>query len=431
MLHARGTELEREYPLGVARQCLEHAVRQEGDRERLLHGAARLAGPVLLDVPEEVGTTPVGILHGLYWLVANLADEAPLLLAVDDAHWADEPSLRFLAYVARRAESLPIALVIGARPEGDASVLTEIGAEPGTARIEPRALGLAGVGRLLREIDHGPVDDDFTQDDRDAPHAHLSQARHPAARPARAGPGSGSPGLGSGGSPVAGTALGAEDGAMSRFLFRRRSHHPPRRRTPGPVDLGHGRPSRARPGVRDGHDPAAGRLLPARGARTAAMSAYARVAALPASADPRLRPLLEQIYAKLGSIVEQLRAGDSAGGARRFVEEVALGPGACQAFPPEVHEQLLRNVPAFLGDADAPDWGQLELAPIGCPVLITSGSESPRWLQEIARFLARRIPGAHRRELAGAGHLPHETHPERYAALIEEFVASASGTRAA
>jgi len=41
--------------------------------------------------------------------VANLSDEGPLALVVDDAHWADEASQRFLAYLARRAQSLPVA----------------------------------------------------------------------------------------------------------------------------------------------------------------------------------------------------------------------------------------------------------------------------------------------------------------------------------
>ena len=88
-----------------------------------------------------------------------------MLLVVDDAHWADEPSLRFLAYVARRVESLPVALLIAARP-AEEGALAAIGEDPATTRIEPPALGLDGVGRLLRE--HGPVDDAFARACHDA-----------------------------------------------------------------------------------------------------------------------------------------------------------------------------------------------------------------------------------------------------------------------
>jgi DNA-binding CsgD family transcriptional regulator len=150
VLSAVGTEFEREYPLGVARQWLEPVVRSGG--ERLLHGPATLAEPVLRGVPEPVEAAPVGLLHGLYWLVVNLAEESPVLLAVDDAQWADEPSLRFLGYLARRLEALPVAVLVGARTE-DArpSPLDEL--RPAATRIEPPALDREGVQELLAPVD--------------------------------------------------------------------------------------------------------------------------------------------------------------------------------------------------------------------------------------------------------------------------------------
>ncbi len=62
VLEARGTELEREYPMGGVRQALEPAVRSEPDRERLLRGAARLAGPALLDMADPLDAPPAGLL---------------------------------------------------------------------------------------------------------------------------------------------------------------------------------------------------------------------------------------------------------------------------------------------------------------------------------------------------------------------------------
>ena len=152
VLSGRGTELEREYPLGVARQCLEPPIRREGDRERLLRGPAGLAGPALLDVPDRL-EAPAGLLHGLYWLVVNLAEEAPVLLLADDAHWADEPSLRFLAYLARRLESLPVALVVALRDTEDPGaappLLEALSSEPLGVLLRPAPLELAGVERVL------------------------------------------------------------------------------------------------------------------------------------------------------------------------------------------------------------------------------------------------------------------------------------------
>ena len=56
------------------------------------------------------------MLHGLYWLTANVAARRPLLLVIDDLHWCDPPSLRWLAYVLPRLDGLDLSLVVGLRP---------------------------------------------------------------------------------------------------------------------------------------------------------------------------------------------------------------------------------------------------------------------------------------------------------------------------
>ncbi|MDQ3609470.1 MAG: AAA family ATPase, partial [Actinomycetota bacterium] len=166
VLHARGSQLERQYAMGLVRQCLEPMVRRHPDHEELFAGAARLARAVVLDIPEDFDMAPVGVLHGLYWLTSNLAEGAPLLVAIDDAHWADEPSLRFLAYLTRRVESLPLALVICARAGGDspaAGVLGEIRGDPASEVLQLQPLAVAGVERLLGDLDAGPVEEGFAR----------------------------------------------------------------------------------------------------------------------------------------------------------------------------------------------------------------------------------------------------------------------------
>ena len=73
------------------------------------------------------------ILHGLYWLCANLAAARPLCLVVDDAHWADAPSLRYLAFLLTRLEELDTALVVATRPREagtDAELLATLASDP-------------------------------------------------------------------------------------------------------------------------------------------------------------------------------------------------------------------------------------------------------------------------------------------------------------
>ena len=99
VFQARGSPLEREYAMGLVRQCLERTVRGDPAHEELFAGAARLARAAVVDVCDDLDTAPGAVLHGLYWLLANLADRAPLHVAIDDAQWADDPSLRFLASI--------------------------------------------------------------------------------------------------------------------------------------------------------------------------------------------------------------------------------------------------------------------------------------------------------------------------------------------
>ena len=94
MLAARGSELEREFPYGVVRQLLEGVGR--GPREPA--GRSRGARCPVFGSPEGEGDVSFAALHGLFWVALNLAAERPLVLAVDDLHWCDRPSLRFHAY---------------------------------------------------------------------------------------------------------------------------------------------------------------------------------------------------------------------------------------------------------------------------------------------------------------------------------------------
>lgn len=121
---------------------------------------------MVLDISDDLDAAPVGVLHGLYWLLANLAERAPLLVAIDDAQWADDPSLRFLAYLTRRVETLPVALVICARAGGDVAteaVLTAIMADPSSEVLRPRPLPIVGVERFLRDAAAGSVEEDFVR----------------------------------------------------------------------------------------------------------------------------------------------------------------------------------------------------------------------------------------------------------------------------
>ncbi len=147
VLTARGLALEQGFSYGIVRQLLDPVRGEDG----LMDGAAALAarvfdwaeaGPVEDDVR-------YAAMHGLYWLVANLAARQPLVLAVDDAHWADAPSLRWLAHLAARVEHLPVALLLAVRDGPDEpELLGELRAAGTRIRLGP--LGPDATAALVR-----------------------------------------------------------------------------------------------------------------------------------------------------------------------------------------------------------------------------------------------------------------------------------------
>jgi DNA-binding CsgD family transcriptional regulator len=113
VLAAGASELESAYPYGVARQWLEREWALAG-----VEGAGDAAELVLSRAPARAlpgEDATFGILHALYLFASELSLERPLLLALDDAQWADLESLRFLAYMVRRLGDLPVGVVVAAR----------------------------------------------------------------------------------------------------------------------------------------------------------------------------------------------------------------------------------------------------------------------------------------------------------------------------
>jgi tetratricopeptide (TPR) repeat protein len=94
----------------------------------------------------------VAVDHALFWLVANLALAGPLALVVDDAHWADRPSLRALLHLVVRLEDLPVAIVLAARPSEPGAhqdLLDRLAEDPLARHLRPQALSCSSAAALL------------------------------------------------------------------------------------------------------------------------------------------------------------------------------------------------------------------------------------------------------------------------------------------
>jgi DNA-binding CsgD family transcriptional regulator/tetratricopeptide (TPR) repeat protein len=169
VLGARGSELERRFSFGVVRQLFEpFLVRlSEEERAQFFVGAAGLSLPVFepdLLAPERAPEGSLSLLHGLYWLTANISARQPLLLVVDDLHWSDLASVRWVAYLLPRIEDLEVSIVVGLRPSEPAEnpmLLSQIVSDAEATAVRPTPLSAAATARLMRETLSSAADDAF------------------------------------------------------------------------------------------------------------------------------------------------------------------------------------------------------------------------------------------------------------------------------
>jgi DNA-binding CsgD family transcriptional regulator len=163
VLGALGTELERHFPFGAAIQLFEPWwLAAEADERTAVLGGAGGAAAALLEQGPGAAETDAGYatVHGLFRLTANLAGAprgtakpAPLAILVDDAQWADGPSLRFVAYLAERLADLPIALIVSMRsgePSADIEGLGALRVAAGDWLLRLRPLTPPAVGQVVR-----------------------------------------------------------------------------------------------------------------------------------------------------------------------------------------------------------------------------------------------------------------------------------------
>jgi DNA-binding CsgD family transcriptional regulator len=157
-LRARASELEHDFAYGCVRQLLEPALAKVtgAERDRLFEGAAALAGPLFAptDARHSVsaGDASFSMLHGLYWLLVNLADERPVALSVDDLHWCDPESLRFLNHLAPRLDGLPLVVLASTR-SGDwvGTEVARLAAGPETTVLRPKPLSVEATVVLCED----------------------------------------------------------------------------------------------------------------------------------------------------------------------------------------------------------------------------------------------------------------------------------------
>ncbi|MFE7900422.1 AAA family ATPase [Streptomyces sp. NPDC057424] len=168
----KGGETEQEFAFHVVRQLVQPALAKMDESERraylggwydIVAAALGLMAPDTARAPD-----PTGVREGLDWVMTRLTiRKAPVVLLLDDMHWADVESLNWIASFASRAEDLPLLIVVAYRPD-------ELRPEGRTFRVliehhrnRPYALKPltpSGVARIIREKVSEGAEDAFCQE---------------------------------------------------------------------------------------------------------------------------------------------------------------------------------------------------------------------------------------------------------------------------
>ena len=168
-------------------EALAHLVRHASEGVLAAHVAAR--GGVLVrlvpELGERVNATPVAssdpeaerylVFGAVVDLLERVSRSAPVVLVLDDLHWADVPSLQLLHHVVG-AEAMLSVLIVATYRDTDvaddaplAATLASLYREPGIERIAVVGLDDAGVVELLEAIAGHEMGDDGIE---------LARSRH-------------------------------------------------------------------------------------------------------------------------------------------------------------------------------------------------------------------------------------------------------------
>ncbi|MGW2963921.1 ATP-binding protein [Streptomyces sp. NPDC001220] len=172
VLSGRGGESEQGSAFRVVRQLMQPSLARmdEAQLHAFLGSWYDIVAAVLgLEARGAVpAPDPTGVREGLDWVMTRLTvQQAPVVLLLDDLHWADTESLTWLTSFASRVEDLPLLIVVAYRPDElppEAGELRALVAGHGDRPHGLAPLTADGVAQIVRSEIGEAAEDQFCKE---------------------------------------------------------------------------------------------------------------------------------------------------------------------------------------------------------------------------------------------------------------------------
>ncbi|MBP2047484.1 hypothetical protein J2Z21_000406 [Streptomyces griseochromogenes] len=171
VLSGRGGENEQESAFRVVRQLVQPALALMDEDVHVFLGSWYdiVAGALGLEATDTAhAPDPTGVRDGLDWVMTRLTvRKAPVVLLLDDLHWADVESLGWLTSFASRAADLPLLIVVAYRPDElppEAAAFRALVARHGNRPQALAPLSAPAVARIVRDEVGDGAEDDFCEE---------------------------------------------------------------------------------------------------------------------------------------------------------------------------------------------------------------------------------------------------------------------------
>ncbi|WP_308311439.1 AAA family ATPase [Streptomyces sp. D2-8] len=172
VLSGRGGEKVQELAFHLVRQVVQPALASMDEKglRTFLGGWYDIVAAALglVATPSGHVPDPTGVRDGLDWVMTRLAVmKTPLVLLLDDLHWADAESLSWLASFTPRAVDLSLLIVVAFRPDElplEAAAFNAPGADLGNRPFTLAPLSATAVAHIIRDEVGEEAEDEFCEE---------------------------------------------------------------------------------------------------------------------------------------------------------------------------------------------------------------------------------------------------------------------------